>query len=178
MSSSSIPLFPIERTVRSHGILCTVGFLILLPIGVLVARYARNWTNRWWLGHGMIQFLISGPLVLGAFIHFVKFPSAFQGRRPPQNYFHAFLGLVILVLAAEQVHYGLYTEWLLTGNIHSIPPSAKHAWLALIIVFWVLYAAGLAFLPKQFKQEAKGRNGDGGKSTPLQNSNPGSTHNA
>lgn len=34
-----------------------------------------------------------------------------------------------------QVHYGLYTEWVFsTGNLHPVPESAKHAWLALIIV--------------------------------------------
>lgn len=42
-------------------------------------------------------------LVLGAFIHFVKMKAIFRGRRPPQNYLHVFLGLVILVVAASQV---------------------------------------------------------------------------
>lgn len=42
-------------------------------------------------------------LVLGLFIHFVKVPTLGKGRRPMQNYFHAFLGLAILVLAAIQV---------------------------------------------------------------------------
>lgn len=43
-------------------------------------------------------------LSLGLFIHYVKLRSPFgAGTRSPQNYFHVFLGLVILALAAEQV---------------------------------------------------------------------------
>ena len=44
-------------------------------------------------------------LCLGLFIHFVKMPSLFGGHRPPQNYFHAILGLAIFALAAYQVCY-------------------------------------------------------------------------
>ncbi|KAG6810213.1 hypothetical protein H0H92_012859 [Tricholoma furcatifolium] len=169
----SFPLTPLEKTAKTHAILCTTGFLILLPIGALVARFARTFSTRWWTAHFIIQFLISGPviyagwykghqtavtlnmgqfvdthqktglallilyvvqLLLGAFIHFIKLP-AFRGRRSPQNYFHVFLGLVIFVLAAFQSHYGLYTEWdFALGGLHHVPQSAKHAWLALIIV--------------------------------------------
>jgi hypothetical protein len=48
MSSASfhIPLLPIEKRVRNHAVLETVGFLILLPLGVLIARYARAFTSR------------------------------------------------------------------------------------------------------------------------------------
>jgi len=85
-------------------------------------------------------------------------PSLFRGHRPPQNYFHAILGLVILALAAYQVHYGLTTEWAFTtGNLHPVPKKAIHAWEALIIVFWILYGLGLGLLPRQFSQEKQGR---------------------
>ncbi|KAK7044898.1 cytochrome b561 domain-containing protein [Favolaschia claudopus] len=190
------PLTPIEVVARRHAILCTVGFLILLPLGVLLARYARTFTRRWFWGHAVIQLVLSGPvifagvamgfnaakmlelenledphqkigvslialyviqLLVGIFIHFVKMGKLFGGHRPPQNYFHVVLGLAILALAAYQVHYGLYTEWLLTGGLHQVPGSAKHAWLALIIVFWVLYFLGMALLPRQFSREREGR---------------------
>ena len=47
MSGITFPLNDIERRARNHAILCTTGFLILLPVGVLVARYTRTYTNRW-----------------------------------------------------------------------------------------------------------------------------------
>ncbi|KAJ7634492.1 hypothetical protein FB45DRAFT_989410 [Roridomyces roridus] len=190
-------LNPIEVKARKHALLCAIGFLILLPLGVLLARYARTFTRRWFWGHAIIQLLISGPvifvgialghqlsnelefnemhdphqnigialialygtqLLLGIFIHFVKLPGLFRGHRPPWNYIHVALGLAILALAAYQVHYGLNTEWpFATGNLHHIPGSAMHAWLALIIIFWVLYFIGMTLLPRQFKAEAAGR---------------------
>jgi hypothetical protein len=42
----SPPLSSLEIKARTHAILCTVGFLILLPLGVLLARYARTFTRR------------------------------------------------------------------------------------------------------------------------------------
>ncbi|KAF9067966.1 hypothetical protein BDP27DRAFT_1225111 [Rhodocollybia butyracea] len=172
---STFPLTFLEVQAKNHALLSTIGFLILLPFGVLVARYARTFTPVWFPVHAAFQLLFSGPvifagwyyghrtatlmglphfndphektglallilyviqLVLGLFTHFVKLPSPFgAGTRSPQNYFHVFLGLVILVVAAEQVHRGLYIEWIIgTGNLHPIPDSAKKAWLALVVV--------------------------------------------
>ncbi|TFY80455.1 hypothetical protein EWM64_g3556 [Hericium alpestre] len=187
------PLTPLEKKARNHGLLLSVGFLIFVPLGVLVARYARTFTNKWWFGHWIINFIISSPLifagwalghqatnmsglghfndthkkvgltllvlycfqlVLGIFIHFIRTPALFIMHRSPQNYFHAILGFAILALAAYNIHYGLYTEWMfVTGNLHPVPMSAKDAWLALMIIFWALYGIGLLLLPRQWKQE-------------------------
>ncbi|KAJ7432186.1 hypothetical protein B0H11DRAFT_2079454 [Mycena galericulata] len=193
----SFPLTPIEIKARNHAVISTVGFLILLPLGVLLPRYARTFVRQWFWGHAIMQLVISGPvifagwaighslshelqmnavqdphqkigvallalyvtqLLLGTIIHYVKMPTLFRGHRPPQNYLHVALGLAILGLAAYQVHYGLYFEWAFaTGGLHQVPQSALHAWLALVIVFWVLYFLGMAFIPRQFKSEAEGR---------------------
>ncbi|KAJ6491020.1 hypothetical protein C8R45DRAFT_825825 [Mycena sanguinolenta] len=170
----SIPLTSIEHRAIRHAFLCATGFLILLPLGVLCARYARTFTSRWFWGHTAIQAVISGPviiagwtmghnlahdlgveisqdphgkigtalfsmyltqLLLGTVIHFVKMQGIFRGHRSPQNYLHIALGLAIIALAGYQVHYGFTIIWpLATGNVHPVPNSAKHAWLALIIV--------------------------------------------
>lgn len=45
-AASTFPLLPIEVMARNHALLCTIGFLILLPFGTLVARYARTFTRR------------------------------------------------------------------------------------------------------------------------------------
>lgn len=196
MSSITFPLNDIERRARNHAVLCTTGFLILLPVGVLVARYTRTYTRRWWTAHWIIQFLISGPVIfagwalgykttaqlqlgqfidhhekiglsllilyltqilLGVMVHFFKFPSTFHSRAP-HNYIHILLGLAIIALAQYQVHYGLFIEWpTATGGLHKVPSSAKNAWLAFLIIFWVLYAVGLGFIPRQFRQEEQSK---------------------
>ncbi|KAI0042345.1 hypothetical protein FA95DRAFT_587096 [Auriscalpium vulgare] len=194
--SPSLPLFPAEKKARDHALVASIGFLILLPLGTLIARYLRTFTNGWFWPHAAVNFLISGPVIfagwalgiqansrfggtvsdahkrigtalmilyiiqifIGVFIHYVKIPIRIPGGRPPQNYLHAILGIVILALASWQVHNGIYTEWpQITGNIHPVRQSAKHAWLALIIVFWALYGLGLGFLPRQYKQESSRR---------------------
>lgn len=47
--------------------------------------------------------LFVGQVVLGLFIHYIHIPVRFFGHRPPQNFFHAVQGLVILGLANYQV---------------------------------------------------------------------------
>jgi hypothetical protein len=48
--------------------------------------------------------LYIAQVVLGIFIHYVRLSFPFgPGRRPPQNYIHALLGLAILALAEYQV---------------------------------------------------------------------------
>lgn len=43
----TIPLSPIEVHARNHALLCSIGFLILLPIGALVPRYTRTLPYKW-----------------------------------------------------------------------------------------------------------------------------------
>ncbi len=44
--------------IVAHAILCTIGFLILLPAGALLARYARTFTGGWFKGHWVFQLAI------------------------------------------------------------------------------------------------------------------------
>ncbi|KAF7321994.1 Cytochrome b561 domain-containing protein [Mycena kentingensis (nom. inval.)] len=101
-------------------------------------------------------------VLLGIVIHYVKLPAHIAARIPggraPQNYLHAILGLAIVLLAAWQVHYGMWYEWpMMTGNAHPLSWQCKNTWLGIVIVFWTLYVLGLGFLPKQYKQEARNR---------------------
>ncbi|KAI9459021.1 hypothetical protein F5148DRAFT_1320133 [Russula earlei] len=168
----SPPFSEYEKRVRDHALLASTAFLIIIPLGVLVPRYLRTFTNKWWRLHALLNLLIAAPLVyaawgmaasarnishapiahhqrvgyailslytaqvlLGPFIHFIRIPFLPIAHRPLQNYFHAVLGLTILAMAGYQIHYGLYTEWeLMTGNVHPVKQSLKHAWLALLIV--------------------------------------------
>jgi len=182
-----------KKHANSHSLLASLSFLVILPAGVLIARYLRTFTNRWfhvhWIINGLIGFplivaagvmgsrahdlsylsltphgkrglsiigLYVGQLVLGMFIHHIRIPFPFFGYRPPQNFIHALLGLTILALANYQVHDGIYHK----ARFYLAPDvlqSAKHAWLALLIIFWSLYVIGLAFLRRQYKNEQEGR---------------------
>lgn len=110
---------------------------------------------------------------LGALIHFVKPVS----RRPPQNYVHAVLGLLLIGLAFWQVRTGYHLEWPRVTGRGSAPNGVNVAWIVWVVVSLcrvprlygrtlsilcdklvpVLYMAGLAFLPRQFNKEKAGR---------------------
>ena len=60
----STPLLPFQKMIVAHAILCTVGFLILLPAGALLARYARTFTGAWFKGHWIFQFALGMAVIV------------------------------------------------------------------------------------------------------------------
>lgn len=56
--STDIPLTANDKLIVAHGILATIGFLLLLPAGTLIARYLRTFTAIWFTGHWITQLLI------------------------------------------------------------------------------------------------------------------------
>lgn len=54
------PLTHYQRMILAHAIICVVGFALLLPCGVLLARYLRTFSPTWYTGHWIAQFGI-GP---------------------------------------------------------------------------------------------------------------------
>jgi len=188
-----LPLPRYQRFIVVHAFFCTLGFLVVLPVGSLLARYLRTFSSTWFRGHWMLQFVIAGPPIvtgfvfgvlsvtkagaqhlsdkhkqlgvilfilylvqcsLGATIHWIK-PKDHKGR-PPKNYAHVTLGLLIVALALYQVHSGYSSEWpkatgrepVLYGNV------IFYGWAVLLPT---LYITGLVFLPKQFRQENQRR---------------------
>jgi len=93
--------------------------------------------------------------LLGAFIHYVKEKN--RVRRPPQNYTHAILGLLVIAFALYQVHSGYDTEWPLTTGRDPLPPAVNVLFWVWVALLPILYGAGLAFLPKQYRQERNSR---------------------
>ncbi|KZP30315.1 CBD9-like protein, partial [Athelia psychrophila] len=185
-----------DKMIVIHGILCTVGFLGLLPLGVLIARWMRTFTTRWFTAHMFVQAVVSAPIIAagvalassagdgnsqgghddqlhktlgaalcvlyagqlvgGAVIHWVK-PKNSAGR-PVQNYGHAVLGLLIIALAFWQVRIGykyVYPEWTLS----TVPMGVNTVWIVWVALIPILYVAGLALLPRQFRQESAAKAG-------------------
>ena len=53
-----IPLLRFQRFIVVHAVFCTLGFLIFLPAGILLARYCRTFTPAWFQGHWIVQLAI------------------------------------------------------------------------------------------------------------------------
>ncbi|PVF97041.1 hypothetical protein CPB86DRAFT_707983 [Serendipita vermifera] len=90
---------------------------------------------------------------LGGVIHFFKPKKA--TKRPPQNYTHAVIGLLIIALSFWQVHTGLEDEWAGMGG--EVPTSIWTWWKVWIVLLCVLYFGGLALLRRQYDMEATQR---------------------
>lgn len=91
---------------RSHGILNMLGWGILLPIGVLVARHMRQWDPIWFYSHSIIQ---SFGFVLG--VAGVICGIVLEDRLGANVNKHKGLGIFILTLGCLQVclfHFHFY----------------------------------------------------------------------
>jgi len=130
------------------------GPVILIGFALAIAGVAQKGTSHFTAGHklwGLVLILLYlVQCSLGGFIHFVK-PKNRIGR-PPQNYGHAVLGLFIIAIAFYQVHTG-YSEAWPTATDRLTPEAVNIVWILWIVFLVLLYAAGLAFLPKQWRQE-------------------------
>lgn len=98
---------------RSHGILNMLGWGILMPIGVLVARHMRQWDPIWFYSHSIIQ---SCGFVLG--VAGVICGIVLEDRLGANVNKHKGLGIFILTLGCLQVclfHFHFYlSTWVLT----------------------------------------------------------------
>lgn len=51
----ALPFQTYQKTLIAHASLSATGFLILLPLGVLLARWTRTFSKTWFTGHWIIQ---------------------------------------------------------------------------------------------------------------------------
>ena len=62
-SSIDAPFSIFERMIIAHGVLCVLGFLILLPMGALLARWGRTFASRWFHYHWWVTVIFSVPTI-------------------------------------------------------------------------------------------------------------------
>ncbi|XP_052186221.1 cytochrome b561 and DOMON domain-containing protein At3g07570-like isoform X2 [Diospyros lotus] len=85
-------------TLRTwHGILSMVGWGILIPIGVIIARYLRNWDPWWFTSHVLVQSL---GLLIGAVG--VICGLVLENKSMVDVTKHKIIGISILVLGCLQ----------------------------------------------------------------------------
>lgn len=74
------PLRMFEKLIIVHAVFCSFGFIVLLPLGALVARWGRTVIPLWSFYHWTIQVLLCIPLiVVGWSLGYLA--VAEQGRR-------------------------------------------------------------------------------------------------
>lgn len=69
-SGSNLPAFrlpsllPYQRLLVIHAVLCSIGFLLVLPVGALVARWLRTVNRHWFKVHWITQLVLGGSTIL------------------------------------------------------------------------------------------------------------------
>ncbi|KAJ6526672.1 hypothetical protein B0H19DRAFT_544248 [Mycena capillaripes] len=126
----------------------SLGFLADHELG------GSPWDNHKRTGIVLLVLYIA-QCVIGAVIHFVK-PKG-GTRRPIQNYFHAILGLSVLVLGMYQIRTGYAMEWPRYMDSGALPSWVNTLWIVWSLILVIAYAAGMVFIRKQYAQEAAAR---------------------
>ena len=47
-----------------HAVLCSLGFLLVLPVGALVARWLRTFSRHWFKAHWITQVVLAGSIIV------------------------------------------------------------------------------------------------------------------
>ncbi|KAJ6455785.1 hypothetical protein C8R45DRAFT_1035649 [Mycena sanguinolenta] len=117
-----------------HGILLSIGFLVLLPMGSLSARWGRTLTPRWFKAHRFLNFGIALPVISGGFI---LGPLAVLDRQTSHfNDAHKICGLLLFTLYGTQLLLGRYIHSRrdVVGRPPHPPSNIVHAVLGISII--------------------------------------------
>lgn len=85
-------------------------------------------------------------VIIGNVIHRYK-PKSAARRRPAQNYFHVFFGILIIGLSFYQVRSGYKDEWPNSTGQDPLPRAADivfYVWVSVSLLFLVGYTLPVA----------------------------------
>jgi len=126
-----------QKLVIGHAILCSLGFLLFLPIGALLARYFRTFSSSWFQGHWIVQFAIGGTIILTGIA--MGIGAVASAGAPHLNDVHKRWGVALFMLYLAQCGLGAFIHWVKPKVPRGRPPqNYMHAVLGLTII-------GLAF---------------------------------
>lgn len=131
-----------ERMIEVHAALFSTAFLIVLPIGALVARL-RTLNSLWFPSHWILQFYLAGPLVLAAFI--VVVTAVKQHGLGHFNDTHKRVGLALFVMYIVQCAIGAFIHFVKSKRMRRPPQNYLHAVLGLAIIGLALYQVHLGY---------------------------------
>lgn len=133
-----------NHEVRVHATLASIGMVVLLPVGVLIARYLRTTKIRWFWIHAFWQGLVLGPVLLTGIGYGIKATQrqVDAGTTATFNDPHKKAGLAILILYIIQVFLGLFSHYVNSPTIpfvYRTPQRILHILIGLSLFglgFW------------------------------------------
>jgi len=142
LTSAALPLSASQRFAFVHAIFCTVGFLVFLPAGALVARWARTFTPAWYTAHWIAQFAAAGPAILIGVVLGVE--AVNKSRSVVHlNDAHKKWGAALVALYALQCALGAFIHWIKPKNSTGRPlQNYLHAVVGIVLVGLGFYQVG------------------------------------
>ncbi|THH02975.1 hypothetical protein EW145_g6640 [Phellinidium pouzarii] len=131
------PFESFERIAIGHAILSVVGFLVILPIGALVARWCRTFTENWFYYHWITQVVLSIPVIVTGWA-LGPLAVSTQGVGHADDV-HKILGLLLLPLYIIQLLLGTYVHF------RKLPYPKRHPPRSFVHGIWGILTIGLAF---------------------------------
>ncbi|KLT45738.1 hypothetical protein CC85DRAFT_299386 [Cutaneotrichosporon oleaginosum] len=131
------------------GVQALAATFVLAAFGIAWARFTLHPVNTPHRKAAVAFFaLVFAQALLGLCVHLFRK----RGRRGPGNYAHWGLGLAVVAVGWTVAWLGLTTEWQYRG--HGKPAFGWRVGWGVVMGLWILlYAAGLALLPRQLRRE-------------------------
>lgn len=99
-------LLPYQKMLMAHAILSGIGFLVILPTGILVARWGRLVTDSWFKIHWTFQAVLAIPVIASGWFLAVAGIVKKEGRHFDDT--HKVIGLVLIGAYALQLLLGIH----------------------------------------------------------------------
>ncbi|KAF7970590.1 hypothetical protein HWV62_23597 [Athelia sp. TMB] len=133
-----------DRMIVAHGIMCTVGFLGLLPLGALLARWLRTFTTWWFAGHWFVQTMLSGPVIIAGVVLGILTVNGSGGMHLDD--IHKKLGIALFALYFAQLMLGALIHFVKPRSFTGRPPqNYAHAILGLTIIGLSYWQVGTGY---------------------------------
>ncbi|KAJ3262390.1 hypothetical protein HDU77_000369 [Chytriomyces hyalinus] len=121
--------------ILMHGILMFVGFAVVMPFAIFIARYMKSrWVKSWFLIHLLLMTLGSGGLMIAGLVC-VEWTLGLDGSTFVRNGVHGILGAAIIFgFYPVQVVLGVVCNALYNEKRTSVPWWDRlHHWLGRLI---------------------------------------------
>ncbi|PFH52356.1 hypothetical protein AMATHDRAFT_139927 [Amanita thiersii Skay4041] len=122
-----------DTIILAHGFFVSLGFLVILPSGSLIARFCRTMTPKWFKVHQTMNMLVALPVIT---IGWLLGPVAvFQHQAEHFLDAHQICGVLLLALYYLQITLGRYIHRNRAMNVRPHPPSnILHVVLGLTVI--------------------------------------------
>ncbi|KAF8634356.1 hypothetical protein AX15_000967 [Amanita polypyramis BW_CC] len=132
-SPKEVPLNRYERLIVLHALFVSFGFLVLLPGGGIVARYARTFTTEWIRVHQICNMFIAPPVLTLGLCSALLAIHMNEGLH--LNDVHQLCGTILLTMYSLQVGLGIHIHRARFSKTSTHPMrNVTHVILGLFII--------------------------------------------